>query len=213
MHRLRSSFAFAALLAVITTSSLHTQPLFALAAPVGTPSSPSSSISKRSANECQQCLITGLLSVPKCENITKDTPGLPAEETDTTKIQTYKSQNPDVVDCLCRASHPPSDSSNWISACDKVCSPEAKKQQEDIMRAVSKQLSCNADAGLPKSPAPMPPTASVTPPSPVSMSPPPKAEPDTTPSSADILPTSPSIQDTQGQDKPQQAQTPPSPNV
>ncbi|KAF9375605.1 hypothetical protein CPB97_011347 [Podila verticillata] len=211
MHRLRSSFAFAALLAVITTSSLHTQPLFALAAPVGAPSSPSSSISKRSAYDCQQCLIKGLLSVPKCEIITKDTPGLPAEETDTIKIQTYKSQYPDVVDCLCRASHPP-DSSKWISTCDNVCTPEAKKQQEDIMSAVSKQLSCNADAGLPKSPASMPPTASVTPPSPVSMSPPPKAEP-VTPPSAEVLPTSPSVQGTQGQDKPQQAQTPPAPNV
>lgn len=209
MHQLRSSFAFAALLAVITTSSLRTQALFALAAPVGKPSSLSSSISKRSESECQKCLIKGLLSVPKCGILTKDTPGLPAEETDPTKIQAYRSQNPDVVDCLCRASHPPLDSLSWINNCDNVCTVAAKVKEVEIMKAVWTQFSCNADT----SPASMPPPASVPPPLPASESPLPKTGPDTPPS-AEVLPTSPSsVQGAQGQDKPQQAQTPPSPNI
>lgn len=192
MHHFKSSFAFVALLAVIT-SSLRTHSSFALAAPVGPNSSPPSTAIANTP-ECRLCLLDGLKNVDKCGNLRVDTPELPAGETDSAKIQEYKTQYPEVVDCLCRASNPLPDSSWWVNACNDKCTVTVIETQKKILEAFSKQLSCNADVGLPVSSPPSTPS-------------PPPAVPNSPPS-AEVLPTlRPSSDDTQGQGKAQQAQT------
>ncbi|KAG0330169.1 hypothetical protein BG000_011793 [Podila horticola] len=195
MHNFKSSFALAALLAIITTSSLRTHSSLALAAPVGPPSSPPgpppSSSAVANTPTCRQCLSDGLKDVDNCGRLTQDTPALPADETDPSKIQEYKTQYPEVVDCLCRASNPLPNSLWWVDACDDKCTVAVIKTQKKVLEAFSKQLSCNANTAL----------STLSPPS--TSPPPPPAVPNSPPS-AEILPTPQSTSGgTQGQDRAQ----------
>ncbi|KAF9151949.1 hypothetical protein BG015_005995 [Linnemannia schmuckeri] len=121
-----------------------------IAAPKTSPPSPPSKPQAQPAesiadDKCRPCLARELRKVPKCDRLSPTTPALPASEDNPAKIQKYKNDYPDVVDCLCLAAKWTDDeggSQDWISRCDTVCTAAVSKNQMKILKAFAAQLSC-----------------------------------------------------------------------
>ncbi|KAF9914584.1 hypothetical protein FBU30_002491 [Linnemannia zychae] len=123
------------------------------AKPITKPTSASVSSSSTPADQCRTCLAKELVKIPKCDNLSPNTPALPATERNPAKIQAYRAKYPDVVDCLCVAARRADDGpQDWISRCDKLCFADVAKNQRRILKNFDDQFSCSAPKTHPEPP-------------------------------------------------------------